>query len=186
MSDKAPKVKAAEGWKFSGWSRNLNGKFTEDTTITAQYKELENIEVPDNPTDPKPTEEYVRITFAKGEHGTLEGKTAVDVKKNVEVDLKDKAPKVKAAEGWKFTDWSKNLKGKFAVDTTITAQYKELENIKVPDNPTDPKPTEEYVRITFAKGDHGTLEGNTAVDVLLRSEERRVGKECRSRWSPYH
>jgi len=22
--------------------------------------------------------------------------------------------------------------------------------------------------------------------VLVRSEERRVGKECRSRWSPYH
>ena len=25
-----------------------------------------------------------------------------------------------------------------------------------------------------------------AVDELRRSEERRVGKECRSRWSPYH
>ena len=24
------------------------------------------------------------------------------------------------------------------------------------------------------------------LSVLLRSEERRVGKECRSRWSPYH
>ena len=23
-------------------------------------------------------------------------------------------------------------------------------------------------------------------DFLQRSEERRVGKECRSRWSPYH
>ena len=23
-------------------------------------------------------------------------------------------------------------------------------------------------------------------NVALRSEERRVGKECRSRWSPYH
>ena len=23
-------------------------------------------------------------------------------------------------------------------------------------------------------------------DNLTRSEERRVGKECRSRWSPYH
>ena len=23
-------------------------------------------------------------------------------------------------------------------------------------------------------------------NTLLRSEERRVGKECRSRWSPYH
>src|SRR5256885_6497652 len=26
----------------------------------------------------------------------------------------------------------------------------------------------------------------TQVAALLRSEERRVGKECRSRWSPYH
>ena len=24
------------------------------------------------------------------------------------------------------------------------------------------------------------------VDLIARSEERRVGKECRSRWSPYH
>ena len=23
-------------------------------------------------------------------------------------------------------------------------------------------------------------------DIIKRSEERRVGKECRSRWSPYH
>src|SRR5262244_179236 len=23
-------------------------------------------------------------------------------------------------------------------------------------------------------------------DLIVRSEERRVGKECRSRWSPYH
>ena len=23
-------------------------------------------------------------------------------------------------------------------------------------------------------------------EYLIRSEERRVGKECRSRWSPYH
>ena len=25
-----------------------------------------------------------------------------------------------------------------------------------------------------------------AMCMMLRSEERRVGKECRSRWSPYH
>ena len=25
-----------------------------------------------------------------------------------------------------------------------------------------------------------------AVQAIMRSEERRVGKECRSRWSPYH
>ena len=25
-----------------------------------------------------------------------------------------------------------------------------------------------------------------AKEIIVRSEERRVGKECRSRWSPYH
>ena len=25
-----------------------------------------------------------------------------------------------------------------------------------------------------------------SMNQILRSEERRVGKECRSRWSPYH
>ena len=30
-------------------------------------------------------------------------------------------------------------------------------------------------------------EGKSSVlSTLTRSEERRVGKECRSRWSPYH
>ena len=28
--------------------------------------------------------------------------------------------------------------------------------------------------------------GMSPILSLLRSEERRVGKECRSRWSPYH
>ena len=27
---------------------------------------------------------------------------------------------------------------------------------------------------------------STTIDIFQRSEERRVGKECRSRWSPYH
>ena len=27
---------------------------------------------------------------------------------------------------------------------------------------------------------------NVAIRYVARSEERRVGKECRSRWSPYH
>ena len=28
--------------------------------------------------------------------------------------------------------------------------------------------------------------GNAITEIDGRSEERRVGKECRSRWSPYH
>ena len=30
------------------------------------------------------------------------------------------------------------------------------------------------------------METSAQVLDVLRSEERRVGKECRSRWSPYH
>ena len=30
------------------------------------------------------------------------------------------------------------------------------------------------------------LRRDHTVHILTRSEERRVGKECRSRWSPYH
>ena len=35
------------------------------------------------------------------------------------------------------------------------------------------------------KGLVGSIEAADAM-VRSRSEERRVGKECRSRWSPYH
>ena len=35
--------------------------------------------------------------------------------------------------------------------------------------------------VTIILGIVGALVGG-----FLRSEERRVGKECRSRWSPYH
>ena len=40
---------------------------------------------------------------------------------------------------------------------------------------------------TFNKSDEtDTLQKSNINQILSRSEERRVGKECRSRWSPYH
>src|SRR2546425_11118396 len=32
----------------------------------------------------------------------------------------------------------------------------------------------------------GTTTATVLAQAIFRSEERRVGKECRSRWSPYH
>src|SRR3712207_7713758 len=46
--------------------------------------------------------------------------------------------------------------------------------------PQAPRPVQVVVRVG-AEGDHGLGAGDAG-----RSEERRVGKECRSRWSPYH
>ena len=38
----------------------------------------------------------------------------------------------------------------------------------------------------FVQATQGQLDGTGIGSFLCRSEERRVGKECRSRWSPYH
>src|SRR2546426_11071991 len=42
--------------------------------------------------------------------------------------------------------------------------------------------------VTIGEANSGLTEGMAAKILadLGRSEERRVGKECRSRWSPYH
>src|SRR5258706_7538307 len=41
-------------------------------------------------------------------------------------------------------------------------------------------------RVWCLAGDGCMMEGVASEASSLRSEERRVGKECRSRWSPYH
>ena len=46
---------------------------------------------------------------------------------------------------------------------------------------TDDKRIRESIPTIRYLADHGA-----AVILCSRSEERRVGKECRSRWSPYH
>ena len=57
-------------------------------------------------------------------------------------------------------------------------------------NPEDP--AKDLVAALDFDGPDGPLAGADLVHTLRfpllrsRSEERRVGKECRSRWSPYH
>ena len=60
-----------------------------------------------------------------------------------------------------------------------------LENFK--GQTRDFLPNEDVTKV-FAKNATGKTKLYEAFAWLLtgRSEERRVGKECRSRWSPYH
>ena len=48
------------------------------------------------------------------------------------------------------------------------------------------KDAEESGELTKDKVIIDSTSGNTGIAYAMRSEERRVGKECRSRWSPYH
>ena len=69
------------------------------------------------------------------------------------------------------------------IETDIEGTYLKLGNIRV-----------EYPVVKEADGAIEKLYPNEArlrnlsysAPLFLRSEERRVGKECRSRWSPYH
>ena len=45
---------------------------------------------------------------------------------------------------------------------------------------------ERYRSKFTGKKRYGIIQGDSIWHVTARSEERRVGKECRSRWSPYH
>ena len=46
-------------------------------------------------------------------------------------------------------------------------------------------PYQENITANYTQGVHASFQ-TMPVGLNLRSEERRVGKECRSRWSPYH
>src|SRR3989441_10339855 len=78
----------------------------------------------------------------------------------------------------------------FAITDTGTHPHKGMSTFIVPmDHPgvTIRRQLDEVIMADWM--DNALIEFND-VDIprenLLRSEERRVGKECRSRWSPYH
>ena len=51
---------------------------------------------------------------------------------------------------------------------------------------TDVEVKAEYEKLVKDSAQSGAQEYKARHILQLRSEERRVGKECRSRWSPYH
>src|SRR2546425_6725936 len=68
---------------------------------------------------------------------------------------------------WRPAQWQREEEGHAAFGQVLG-----------PDAPT--------VRLDHAATDGEAEAGAAATRGVSRSEERRVGKECRSRWSPYH
>src|SRR3712207_9561493 len=78
-----------------------------------------------------------------------------------------------------FTNGNKNLAYTNAKDTLAKAEAQGL-IVVYNDHPDKyPEPGDSIVY------DWGT-DPYGHIGIVIRSEERRVGKECRSRWSPYH
>ena len=65
------------------------------------------------------------------------------------------------------------------VKTEGSSSISEIELAKITVNPNQPR--REFDQTALQE-----LADSIAEIGIIRSEERRVGKECRSRWSPYH
>ena len=95
-----------------------------------------------------------------------ESEAIADITANYNSDVT--TPEAPTRTGYTFDGWSPEFTGKVpAANTTYVAQW-----------------TINKYTITF------DTDGGSKVEPITqdyaRSEERRVGKECRSRWSPYH
>ena len=68
------------------------------------------------------------------------------------------------------------------INNPITAK-----NYNYSSRPMDPN-TEPFdiVKLAGVQGSGNSSSSGARSRLEMRSEERRVGKECRSRWSPYH
>src|SRR3546814_5361482 len=92
--------------------------------------------------------------------------------------------KQKTAYEMRISDWSSDVCSSDLLQVFIDMQYKDGTRLT----------TDEVVGLLIAllfAGQHtSSITSTWTTMLLLRSEERRVGKECvstcRSRWSPYH
>src|SRR5256885_9484181 len=116
-------------------------------------------------------EAFPRVTFG-------EAKSAVEAVESVRL------------QNWDIVILDISMPGKSGLD--ILDDLKRLRP-KLPILLLSMHPEEQYARRALQAGASGYLtkesvpdELKLAVRKIVRSEERRVGKECRSRWSPYH
>ena len=134
LSEIAPAIVADTNYSHDGWKDGETKvdletaqKFETAKTFTATYKSnvLGKDEHDKLPEDEK--KNFVQITFDKGANGKFpkEAVTEVYVKKDVAVDLTEKAPTVIPNQGYGHSGWEPALKGTFSTATTIKAQYKE-------------------------------------------------------------
>lgn len=158
-----PKTQADTGYKFDKWDKDTTTAkmYTQDTTVKGKFKKLEDI-IPAIDDEGKPNakpDNYVTVTFDKGEHGTeITGETIyyVNPKANPLKTIANlEKPTVTAATGWKFTEWDKTDTTPIDEDITVTALYEALPDV----DETTKYPG--YITVKFSTEDNGFIKGST-------------------------
>src|SRR3989449_10990181 len=73
--------------------------------------------------------------------------------------------------------------GREGLKVQTVAEFRRAEDLK-DTTTTDPARGQAFKLVAYRI--EATIAKGLAFSAVTRSEERRVGKECRSRWSPYH
>ena len=133
LKDIVPAIVADTNYSHDGWKDGETKveletaqKFETAKTFTATYKSNVLTKEEHDKVTEEEKKNFVQITFNKGTNGKFpkEAATEVYVKKDVAVDLTEKAPTVIPNQGYGHSGWEPSLKGTFSTATTITAQYK--------------------------------------------------------------
>lgn len=137
LSDMAPGITPDTNYSFKAWTKPGEGanaqaeevaldkvaKYDKATTFTATYE---------SDISDEAKEGFVKVIFAPGENGkfinedgiAITGEVSTHVRKDVTVDLREKAPKVMPNTEYGHTGWDKDLaKVNVSKETTITATY---------------------------------------------------------------
>ena len=107
--------------------------------------------------------DYVAVTFAQGDHGTIAENKTYYVFKGVEMASALTPPTVTANTGWTQKTgpeaWNPALATKYDEGKTHVAQYQYIGDDVVPQNPGEDKPNvpDNFVKVDFSAGDHGTI-----------------------------
>ena len=158
------------------WSPKFvtKAKYDKDTTFVAQYNFTKDV-VPQGPGEDKPVvpDNYVKVEFKNGEHGTILKNqiTIYWVNPEKEVDLTDKAPFVQAEAEYKHTGWDKPLKAQFKKATDITAQYKKKVVDTEPKEPGTDKPDPDYVKVDFKAETNGKIKDGEKTEYWVLKDE---------------
>ena len=143
------------------WTSGIKGQFTKDTTITAEYTEVQNIIPYDPVKDPTTRPDgYVRVTFVAEKGLNLDNVKHYYVKKNAGIKLGNTAlvkPEVKAETGYEFVKWDQDDATEITdTDIVVTAKAKELDPFIPADGNKKP---DGYVTVTFVAEANGSLKG---------------------------
>ncbi|MEJ8752475.1 Ig-like domain-containing protein [Lagierella sp. ICN-221743] len=172
LSEIAPELVIETNWSFDKWmdgqaaaDMNTAQTYTAEKTLTATYE---------SDFSDVAKEGFVKVEFLAGDHGKFEqvnGQdqvTTIYVRKDKEIDITVKEPKVTPDNGYYFTGWDKPLQKVYTADTTHTGKNEKAIATEAVDG---------WTQITFNAGDKGLFKPDAKTVIWVKPNTKVALKD---------